>query len=528
VACVWGAISGRAPGAKPYTHRMEPLVRRGDGRIMSAGRACCAGLALVLAAGLSGCGGREPVINEDPAIAAADPKLEVSTRVLAVERMWEEGAGDPAIRRESAKTILWQASNPVQVRRKALELILTDPSDPELKDARQMVGFMLPVEPNIEMVRTLSELAANRGWIELTGPMVRSWARFMGGGQDADRPERAAIAKLHPNQPMRDVLFELFAKPATGEGRERERQERTRNAAWALLSREDPDGSARRELLARLPAAGDPLVDDLRASALGPKTIPVTASQLEWLRRMRDFDNPTTGKAAQQWWAESTAAVAGLGGERAEGLSLRHIEPIRWATANKPEWIAADRASLIEQLRQRLRGRPSHGRGGDDAERLAARESKMNWADVLTVLVIDEALRSPGVAAALWEQSERDRLDTSTEYGGLLAPRTGGSGGFVAAGYPPRATQRFGDTRFVASDDLLRDAARALAHYHFHSQKIDNRDYAGPGPGDAEYAREHGAACVVFTPVGPNKLDATYFHTGGFVLDLGELNAGGK
>ena len=476
--------------------------------------------------GPSGCSSKPaPVDDLDPMAAVKNEALDAKARVAAVDRL-AAGLSDAGLRRESLKSVAWQTGAPVPVRQRAVELIAADTGPEAESDTRNMVRLMIPVEPNVAMVKVLAELAAERGWSECTGPLIRSWSRVMGGGQDTDRPERAAIARLNPGVTVDRVLFTAFATPATGEGRELERNERTRTAAWGLLSREDADGTRRREWLAAWPDSSDGLINDLRAAASDLRAIPVTGSQLEWVRRLRGANLGPEGdaKAAAAWWSEAKSALARLSGEAAQGLAIRHAEPVRWAAKFRPAWLGMDRSGLRSELAGRLRGRTFYGRGGSDAERLADVEGRLVWADVLALLVIDEALRTPGLVDALWQQSERDRRDTTTEYGGLIAPAGEGER-FVAAVYPPRPTQRFGDTRFVASDDLLRDGARALAHYHFHSQKPDNRDYAGPGPGDAEYAREHGAACVVFTPVGPGRLDATYFHAGGVVLDLGEWAA---
>lgn len=476
-----------------------------------------------------GCGGGgSSVADLDPLATVQNGKLDVKARVAAVDRL-ADGGVDAGVRRESLKTIAWQTGNPPQVRERAIQRLAEDTTPEVDADTANMVRLMLPVEPNIAMVKELGDLAVSRRWTDCTGPLIRSWARVMGGGQDAERPERAAVIALNPGKPLDRVLFDTFATPATGEGRERERQEKTRGAAWALLSREDPEGSRRREWLAGLPATDDALVSDLRAAASDLRAIPVTASQLAWVQRLRGNDTSPAAdpKAARAWWEQAKAALAGLNSEAAQGLALRHAEPVRWAAQNRPAWLALDRSGLRTELTTRMRGRTYYARGGGEADRLFNVEAKLAWADLLTLLVLDEALRTPGLVDTLWQQSERDRRDTSTEYGGLLAARSEG-GGFVAAVYPPRPTQRFGDTRFVASDDLLRDSARALAHYHFHAQKPDNRDYAGPGPGDSEYAREHGAACIVFTPVGPGRLDATYFHAGGVTVDLGELAASAK
>ena len=64
--------------------------------------------------------------------------------------------------------------------------------------------------------------------------------------------------------------------------------------------------------------------------------------------------------------------------------------------------------------------------------------------------------------------------------------------------------------------------ATALAHYHFHVQRVDNAEFAGPGPGDMDYATDQGRACVVFTSVRAGVLNANYYHAG-VSVNLGEV-----
>jgi hypothetical protein len=70
---------------------------------------------------------------------------------------------------------------------------------------------------------------------------------------------------------------------------------------------------------------------------------------------------------------------------------------------------------------------------------------------------------------------------------------------------------------------MLTAGATALAHFHFHVQRDDNADYAGPSEGDVGYAQDQGRACVVFTSVRAGVLNADYYQPGGITIDLGEV-----
>ena len=94
--------------------------------------------------------------------------------------------------------------------------------------------------------------------------------------------------------------------------------------------------------------------------------------------------------------------------------------------------------------------------------------------------------------------------------------------------YSPRPTQRFGDQRFVAPEDMITQGDGAIFHYHMQVQDHNNGDYAGPSRGDVEYAARYGRSCLVFTFVNENTLNADYYQSDGARIDLGVLKRPGS
>lgn len=460
---------------------------------------------------------------------AKDPEAHTSARLRAVERIWEEaeaGRMDRAAAREQLKSIIW-TRQPGVIRTRAIEVLLLDDREEGLADTRNMLGLRLPTETDWSVIGLICETAAARGWTDLTPAIVRSYARPVFEPADDARPERRALERLHPGVSVEETVYRVFAaRPAPGLSElALERAERARRDAWELLGRLDPDGAARRDLLAADDGDGgaDPMIATLRRSARELRAVPVTGSELEWVLRLQEPD-------AAAWWAEAAAAVGGLSEAQAQGLCVRHAEAVRWAARHRPAWVKAGREELLAELRSRLAGRRIYEREAEAGtatparrERLRENEASLAWGDVLAILVIDEALRDNGVVSALFEQAETDRRDTSTEHGGVLVAAGLGEAGFRAVAYPPRPTQRVDDTTFIAPEDMFRQAPTALAHYHFHVQSVRNRAYAGPGPGDAEYANKHGRSCVVLTSLDENRLNVDYYQRGGAVVDLGAI-----
>ncbi len=477
-----------------------------------------------------GCGTGTSSKPADPFARVRDENLDVRSRVDAVNDLWAT-SGEGHARREAVKRIAWQAGLTAPARIRALELLETDPNDENAADTRSMMRLMLAVEPDTGVGGYIAGRAGANRWQEFAPALVRSWARLRAGTPDTERPERAALLAIAPNQPVESTVFVVFESPlpANLSGPEQDRADKARRAAWEVLSRLDASGSRRAVLLAASSSGvtDDPLVADLRASATDLKAVPLTASQLEWVSSLR---------RDAAWWAEARAVVASLPADRLDGWALRHVEPVRWASTNRPAWLALDRAALLAQLRASFQGRSIFTRGERaGGETLADWADRLTWGDLLTLAAIDEAVRWPGLGIALAEHIDRDRRDTSTEYGGILqwqSRRPGsaaagttdtGSGTFVPVIYPPRPTQRQGDRRFVASSDMLTAGASALAHFHFHAQRDDNADYAGPSGGDMDYAQDQGRACVVFTTVRAGVVNADYYQPGGITVDLGEV-----
>jgi hypothetical protein len=466
-----------------------------------------------------------------PIIAVNDTEQTERQRLAAVDELWAEvqgGTGDRAAAREALKRIVWRGGDPPTLRIRAIDVLTSDTDAAGRADAVTMLRLRLPTETNWDVLGHICELAGKNGWVELTPALVRSYARRVAEPPDNERPERNALLALYPGKSIVSIVYEVFATPATGEGVAKDMAEKARGDAWALLGRLDVEGSERAKLLADADAAAasDPLLADLVATARDLGVVAVTASELQWARGLRSGKDPLDAA----WWEESKAAVAMLTAQQREGLAMRHVEPVRWSAKHKPSWLGKDRAGLLDELSERIGPRKHSFRQAEEGdaapgvpERLDAWRDKLVWGDVLAMLVVDEALKDPGVRAAFVKQIETDIRDTSTEHGGVLRAVASDGTRFEAEHFPPRPTQRVGDTRFVASDEMVKASGRALAQYHFHAQRWENRDYSGPGPGDMEYATEHGHNCLVLTPTRRGMINVDFYQRGGAVIDLGGI-----
>lgn len=476
---------------------------------------------------LPGCGSGPSRASNDPLMDLRNPDLPPKERADAVDRAWQAapaGSTQRAATRKALKDIVWATNAPQEIRVRAVETLLDDTDPAGQADAREMARLRLATEPSRLVVTAICQRAADGGWTEFIPALIRSYARPVPNIAEEERAERIALTKLAPGESAQQVAFKVFVNPPPDEGPYGQRwDQRARADAWDVLGRIDADGSWRRQAIAEGQGAGSPALEELRIGLRDLRSLPRTGDELIWLGDLLD-EKKTDNR---RWWAEASAAVASVDASKAPTLELRHAEIIRWAKANKPEWLAMSREELLAELRRRIDDRRIFRRVADSTdffkpvrEDLARWEDQLKWADLLTVLVIDTLVRQPAVMAVLAQQVTIDRRDTTTEYGGLLEMVVGTP---RATLFPPRASSRVGDNRFIASEDMQARSDRAMAHYHFHVQAERNERAAGPSQEDLEYARRHGRSCFVLTGIRKGMVDMDYYQPDGIVLDLGEL-----
>lgn len=487
-------------------------------------------------AAVPACTAQKPITT--PMLDTRNPQIKVSRRVEAAKMAWESSFGDPETHRKARavfKSLVWSTQTPRPLRLELVDKLLLDDTPEGLADSRRFTVLRLPTEPERAVVGMMALAAARNGWTETAPSLIRRLAEPIRGIPDQDRVEAQALRSLMPGRSLERIVFETFVNPETTDAPSGLNwAARVRADAWALLSRLDPGGDTRRSLIhdpgaAALGGAG-PLLRDLRAAVDDLGVVPDSAAELEWIRALRDGSDPKN----RVWWNESASVVAGLGDAQREGLRLRHIEPVRLAAHKAPRLLAASRDDLAAMLAARLKGRPHHRRTAEldgirreISERLDAWVDVMSWGDLLAVLMIDDAVRSPGVAPALFQQTALDRQDQQTEYGGVIeavSDPEGRPGAYRVVLFPPRPRDRVNDERFVASHDMVRYADRALAQYHLHVQHPRNTKYAGPSGGDLRNARLSGRNSVVFTSLSETRLGVDYYQPDGVVLDLGEIS----
>ena len=499
--------------------------------------ACFGLLTLTIQSGCSAGSRYKPTGN--PILDVRNPDLLERDRVAAAELAWEEVVAGVRIRertRQALKNLAWSSATSPDLRYTTLDLLMSDTSPEGDADSARMARLILPTETDRQAVRIILQHAIRAQWDGLLPAIVRSYARVTPGYPDEERMERKAIEALAPGQPIETVVFEVFLDPLKGASNREERSilrvaDRTRDDAWGLLARLDKDGTQRVRLLESNAGAGNSdqgtqqTLDDLRACWLELGILPQQAMELAWIRQLRRSTDTDWAQHNNAWWEESRSTIASLRGNQRQGLELRHLEALRWTRTNHPDWIQMDRRDLISEINSRLDQRVhvkrKPGKGElPSRERLSDWEPDLVWADLVTILVIDEAIHTPEVIEKLFVQRQLDHKDRKTEYGGILDTPTD-SDVHRAILFRPRARDRVSDERFVASEDMMRFSDRALAHYHFHANERNNEKYAGPSYADFINAETSGRTSVVLTSLKADELNVDLYQPNGVVIDLG-------
>lgn len=477
---------------------------------------------LVLIPGCSGSG----ETSGDPLVDARNEKLANWRRVDAVKAAWAEGdASRRASVREALKDQMWSHETPPEVRVAIIDTFASDTDPAGLADTRNELRGMLPVEPDREVVSAICRKIVAGQWTEFGPALVRSYSREVEKVSDDKRAERIALQSIAPNSTPERVAFDVFLRPPEDAADAPIKlRERTRQSAWDLLARLDPTGAKRREWLDGA-SPEEPVVRDMRRLLGELRVVPISGGEITW---MTSLFNPSNSAAAA-WLARTTPVISSLRPEQADGLRMRHLEPIRWASTNRSDWMSASRAELLAELESRLKDREFRDRGETSSfkrpvpSRLRDWSKHLSWADVLTILVVDDAIRSPGAESAIFTQVEADQRDDTTEYGGIITLRDDPASFARLVMYMPRGSERAGDRRFFAPQELIDASELALAQYHFHVQTWRNSDFAGPSVEDLQFVSRFGRTCLVLSGVAEGRLNIDFCQPDGAVIDLGMI-----
>ncbi|MDY7109299.1 MAG: hypothetical protein SYC29_11755 [Planctomycetota bacterium] len=475
-----------------------------------ASRSCVRPLVLTLlaAAALVAAGCASTPTLDDPLAALANVENGPRVHMAAMSALDARPSDDAYLK--TLHRVVWKAGYTVDAREAAVQRLI----EYDLEGLKRTLRQHLPRMTAWAGLTRLCEIIAEQGWEDLSPALVSSWARPTAYVQEeTERPEYKALARLFGPENVPDVVFDLLITSS------KVYQQGLRTRCWDLLHR-----LGRRERLVNMLADreipdDDAFMLDLQAGAAELGLVPHNREEILWLRKLRQPER-------RPFWDEAVAALGQLTAARRAALEFRDIPIVVSAARHEPELLAMDESAIYARLHAVLAGRKHHSRGSNwdnqsanQRERLYEWRGELTWGDLAAMHVALRALQVPQVVDHLFDYAERDRADETTEYGGVIALDERGR--FEILEFPPRIRQH--DQKFIASQAMLDAAYTSLFHFHMHVQRHWNRQYAGPGFGDVNYADNTRANCLVFTFVAEDAMNVDYYRHGRVMVDLGEI-----
>lgn len=449
----------------------------------------------------------------DPAATLADPTASLMHHRAAIGQL-EATPRDDAAAIDAFQGLIYRSGYELDVRRRGLNQLL------ELDRARlvRTVRQRLPRITDKPWLRMLCTWIGEQAWSRseravLEEALCSSWGRpWTGGLPEMQRPEFIALRMLVRDDNLTDLVWaQLLAH-------DRPSQEAFRHRCWDLLHRL----GARRQLVEWIQSVdpdteANPMLVDLHAAAVAFGTVPWNREEVLWLRKLREPER-------RVFWSKAAAACAQMPEKRRRGLRIRDLPTAVAAMRHRPDLAGGRVDSIVAALRQRL-ARVQHYRDVDAyykdgvfvSEQLETHAAQLAWGDAVALTLALDALELQPVVEHFFDYADRDNKDTTTEYGGILS--LDGKGRYEILEFKPRV--RHHDLRFNAPQEMFDAGYTGLLHFHFHATTHRNREHAGPGFGDLQYADGTRANCLVLSFVDENTLNVDWYRHDGVVVDLG-------
>lgn len=490
-------FTSKATGLSGYCPTRVPAVLVVTAAVLSIFLSVC---------GITGCVSK-PFI--DPVTAMTDPDLTVDANIRAMKQAALEQP-DNEQRIKSLKMIFSESGYTTPMRILAFEQLRENDEDLALQVAR----LRLPYLPAWDFINYLCVEIARNQWVDFTPSLIRSLSRYTPIYPFKERPEYIALLLLHPDKTLEEIIYEVVSeKPDSPLGSE------WRMQAWELLGEVGSVKALYQMLENESIDNDDGFLQDIRAGAMELGVIPVTKEEIKWLRRLRQPEYA-------QWWEKCASAVESLTIQQRAELSMRHLAVLICIKEHYPQWLTQSRAELVEGINNRLQDRKHYYvnntydpvLASDTPQQFSYWQDALTWTDLLTIKLAETMVYNQKVKAELFTQADKDRVDKTTEYGGILdfindselvGTDENAESYPAAVAFPPR--RRDHDLKFYASREMIDRGYESPFHYHFHVQEVRNTEYAGPGLGDLQYAQSLGINGIVITSVGKNRLNVDYY-----------------
>ncbi|MCH2145910.1 MAG: hypothetical protein MK082_12305 [Phycisphaerales bacterium] len=446
--------------------------------------------------------------REDPMGTLAQPRSSTKSHLEAMARL--DGPVPSPAYLKLLKDIVIGNDYLIPVRKAAYQrLVKADPRS--LVSALDLVlGRLEPPEYRDWVIMQI----AREDRTELTKAIIRSWAMPVRLWERVDdRPEPRALAMMYGSDQVSTVLIRtmLDASPAI--------EANLRARCWELVVA----GGDEDKLVALVHddtlVGRDGLLVDMRAAIDDFGIVPRNREEILWIRELRRPER-------RAYWDGLAKALEGMPKARRRTLEPRDLAVVAAASRHVPELLVADEDAMFEKLESELRSNGDRhtadltGWAIRISEGIRDDRARLTWGDLAAMTLARQAMQASSLREHLFDFAERDLMDKTTEYGGVI--RLDDAGRFELVEHMPRV--KVADDRYHAPQSLFDDGYTSLFHIHNHAQRYRNARYAGPHVGDIEYADETGANGLVFTFIDPRTMNVDFYRHGAVIVDLGTIS----
>lgn len=463
-----------------------------------------ASLAVSAALALAACtAGPDSVKDPAEVLTRSGQSRERYFDALAAAR--QRGVDDPT--KAALRRMIAADGYAIDARVQAFELLYeTDP-----KSVVEALENSLPRMGDVAWRERVCQLVADRRMEAMVPTLIRAWANPATGFSTKERPERLALGRIVGEDRVSETLLRTMreSNPAT--------QANLRARCWELLMKSGDSVRLRALLADPASVRGDGMLTDLARVATELGVLPTTREEILWARKLCE-----PSRAA--FFDQAREALAAMPKERRESIEIRSLPTAVAAKQRRPELLTAGEDALLEEIERRTKGRrrasPDFTGFGDGfSENLYQQRERAHWSDLAAMVIALDILDDPALRRHLFEQADRDREDRTTEYGGVVALDAKARGELLE--FPPRSKN--GDLRFESPQALFDALYTGLFHYHNHTQKYDNSQYAGPHTGDFAFADSTRCNGLVFTFLSADLIGVDFYRYDRFVVDLGAV-----
>ncbi len=494
---------------------MPPMQRTIAARLPA--RIAFAGAGLAFCLGIAGCG--NSTLQQLETAAPPSPATQATRTQGLVALLADTGSSD-AIRMQADATLKRDGKTHARDRLVVLKQLLYAPGN----DAKMRIYAMnqlvaanktlagralMRYLPDFNNRRVLQRACALAGELKdprLIAPLIKS----------LDRPAKTMTLRARPEAVVLPKLSGMSLGKTLANMLQHGRHPNARIAALDVLCKLKGASAVRRLILSS--RAGSVFLTDLRWWVRKFREVPRGPTEIMWVQHLHMLKYHGVIKRA-------AAAEKTLDGQKDFVMAPRFVGLL---SCLPPRDLLISRRRLLSQLTTAL-GRYKHLRRpepypkGNVNPTLQANAARLSRCDLLSLRLLMQALATPRFVRAVYRLGMQDMTNTKTEFGGLLAlrhpPGATPPCRVLLRYYPPLYTGN--DARYVTGDQLLLATPLGLAQFVMHFQKIRNGRFVGPAAPDLAYVHRVKCNDVVFTSVGPNKFDATFYTPAGAVVDMG-------